>query len=128
MRVLIDTHTLIWSAMDAPELSPSVRSLLGQPETVAVYSLASFWEISIKVGIGKLHLTVPLATFFEEIRARKRFEALPLEEAHCLRYATLPLYHRDPFDRMLIAPSLTENLTIVSNDNAIDAYGARRIW
>lgn len=126
MSVLLDTHTLIWVALDASELSVSARWALDDEQTAQFCSLASLWEISIKVNIKKLDLTVPLAVFFSEVR--KRFEVLPVEEKHCLRHATLPLHHRDPFDRMIIAQALSENLTIISNDSAFDAYGVRRIW
>lgn len=126
MRVLLDTQALIWSSIDSPQLSAPARGTLTDTRTTGVCSLASLWEISIKVGLGKLDLTVPLAEFIGEVRAR--FDLLRVETQHCLRHAALPLHHRDPFDRMLIAQALSEELTIVGNDEAFDAYGVARIW
>jgi PIN domain nuclease of toxin-antitoxin system len=126
MRVLLDTHTLIWSAIDAPELSPKVRLLLADAKTAPICSIASFWEISIKVNLGKLDLSISLETFFDEVLGH--VELLPIEQNHCIRYSALPFHHRDPFDRMLICQAQCENLAIVGNDEAFDAYGVQRIW
>lgn len=127
MRLLLDTHALIWAMEESPALSPGAAAAILETEVVCV-SIASFWEIAVKLSIGKLRLP---ETWLEDLNARisnRTFELLAVVPAHCGRVATLPMHHRDPFDRMLIAQALEEGLGIVSADPALDAYGVERIW
>ncbi len=128
MRVLVDTHTLIWWATDDPKLSRKAQAILSSLETDVFVSAASAWELSTKVRIGKLP---GLETFAAEFPARIRalgFSDLAIQVEHGQRAGLLPGNHKDPFDRMLIAQAQAENMPIVSNERVFDAYHVRRIW
>ena len=90
--------------------------------------MASIWEMAIKAGIGKLNLTRPFADFLTDRLDGNGFDTLPIERIHAVQIATLPLHHRDPFDRLLIAQSLTDGMPLVSADAVFDAYGVSRLW
>ena len=92
------------------------------------FSEATLWEVAIKVGVGKLDLNIPLPTLLDRLDRDPAIRRLPVRNAHLLRYAALPLHHRDPFDRMIVAQTLCEDFTLVSNDGLLDAYGVRRLW
>ena len=128
MRILIDTHVLLWADLDPERLSAKARSLLASFSSEVLVSAASAWEIATKVRIGKL----PEATLFSaELPQRLSmlgFQPLTVSMEHALRAGQLPGPHRDPFDRMLIAQAQAENLALVSNEKVFDAYGVRRIW
>ncbi|MEW6158515.1 MAG: type II toxin-antitoxin system VapC family toxin [Verrucomicrobiota bacterium] len=128
MKILADTHTFLWFVTDASQLSAKAKTLLEAPDTERFFSLASVWEIAIKTSLGKLTLRKPLEEFLPEQLAANRFNMLNISAEHALRVAQLPFHHRDPFDRMLVAQSLAENLPLVSSDNALDAYGIKRLW
>jgi PIN domain nuclease of toxin-antitoxin system len=128
MRVLLDTHTLIWWATDDPKLSRKARSILSSLESEVFVSAASAWELSTKMRIGKLP---GLEAFAAEFPARIQalgFAYLAIQVEHGQRAGLLPGNHRDPFDRMLIAQAQAENMPIVSNERVFDAYHVRRIW
>jgi PIN domain nuclease of toxin-antitoxin system len=128
MKLLLDTHTLLWVAVDSDQISVAARTILAAPESESFYSLASLWEIAIKVGLHKLDLPMPLQGFFDELDRNPKRRMQTIQKRHLVRYATLPLHHRDPFDRLIVAQALSENLTVVGNDAAFDAYGVRRVW
>ena len=128
MKILADTHTFLWFVTDAPQLSAQAKTILEAPDTERFFSLASVWEIAIKTSLGKLTLRKPLEEFLPEQLAANRFTLLNLAVEHAIRVARLPLHHRDPFDRMLVAQCLAENLPLVSSDDALDAYGIKRLW
>jgi PIN domain nuclease of toxin-antitoxin system len=128
MRLLLDTCALLWIADDSDQISIAARTILAAPESECFYSLASLWEIAIKIGLRKLDLPVTLKAFFQQLDGNPRRRMLTIQKEHLLRYATLPLHHRDPFDRLIVAQALSEDLTIVGNDTAFDAYGVRRLW
>ncbi|MFA7343739.1 MAG: type II toxin-antitoxin system VapC family toxin [Terrimicrobiaceae bacterium] len=128
MRVLLDTHTLLWVADDSPQLSIAARKALLPQTTERYFSVISLWEISIKVGLGKLPLRQPLESFLDALESNPNLLPLNLARDHFVRYAALPLHHRDPFDRMLVAQALSESLTVVGCDEAFDAYGVQRVW
>lgn len=128
MRILADTHTFLWFVTDAPQLSVKAKTLLEAPDTERFFSLASVWEIAIKTSLGKLTLRKPLEEFPPEQLAANRFTLLNIATEHALRVASLLWHHRDPFDRMLVAQCLTENLPLVSSDDTLDAYGIKRLW
>ncbi len=119
MRILLDTHLLLWWLADDPSLSGEARALIGDPENTVFVSAVSLWEIWLKESLGKLRLP----TGFEERLAAEAFEALPLTAAQTREVAPLPWHHRDPFDRMLVAQARAENLTLLTADAPVAAYG-----
>ena len=128
MRLLLDTHTFLWFLADDPQLSPAARRLIEDGTNEIVLSMASLWEIAIKVSLGKLTLGGAFATFIPDQLTLNAFGLLPIELAHVTAVAALPFHHRDPFDRLLIAQALVEPLPIISRDPALDAYGITRKW
>jgi PIN domain nuclease of toxin-antitoxin system len=120
VRLLLDTHILIWTVAASKNLSAGLKDVLADPENAAFVSVASVWEISIKQAAGKLHF--PLGQI-DDILIRMGYGQLPIYLDHALAAGQLPLHHRDPFDRMLIAQAQIEDLTLVSQDEAFAAYG-----
>jgi PIN domain nuclease of toxin-antitoxin system len=127
MRLLLDTHTLIWWVTGDPALTARARDLITRSEEVRV-SAASAWEMSIKSSLGRLPAALDLVNDFAGSVAKDLFQELPITAAHGIRAGMLPGPHRDPFDRMLVAQAQAENLGIVSNDEVFDDYGVRRFW
>ena len=121
MRLLIDSNVFIWMAAQPSELSAGAREALANPANERVLSVVAIWEIAIKLSLRKLVLPGDLMVAVEGMAA----VTLPLRLAHIGRVQRLPLHHRDPFDRMMIAQALEENLTIVTRDRAFGAYGVR---
>lgn len=103
MRLLLDTHTFLWFLADDPQLSPAARRLIEDGTNEILLSMASLWEIAIKVSLGKLTLGGAFATFIPDQLTLNAFGLLPIELAHVTAVAALPFHHRDPFDRLLIA-------------------------
>lgn len=128
MRALLDTHAFLWFVLDDPQLSATAKSLMEDPDNDLLVSPASYWEIAIKVGLGKLDLRSTYDDFIERGIVGNDFSILPIEPKHTSLLTTLPLHHKDPFDRLLAAQALVENLAVVSADKALDAYGAQRLW
>ncbi len=128
MRFLLDTHTLIWWMTTDGHLSKPARLLIEQKENISLVSAVSAWEIATKVRLGRLPAAADLVQNFVADLERERIEILPVDAEHGIRAGLLPGPHRDPFDRMLIAQALAENVPIVSNDRALDGYGVRRLW
>lgn len=119
-RFLLDTHVVLWWLAGDPELSEDVKTTIDDEIEVYV-SAATVWEVAIKQGIGKLKAEVDLAEAIEESDLRP----LPISHAHARAAGQLPLHHRDPFDRMLVAQARSEDLTLVTRDQAIHAYDVR---
>jgi PIN domain nuclease of toxin-antitoxin system len=128
MRILLDTHALLWWLSDDPALGASVRKLIARANNTILVSAASAWEIAIKFRLGKLGGAADLVGDFGGYLRRERFESLSITGDHAVRAGLLPGPHKDPFDRMLIAQSQAENLPIVSDDAAFDSYSVRRLW
>ena len=128
MRVLLDTHALLWWLSDDPFLPGSARKIIALPGNSVLVSAASAWEIATKVRIGKLPSATDLASDFAAHLDQEGFEVLPISLEHAVRAGLLPGPHRDPFDRMLIAQAQSENIPLVSNDAVFDNYKVRRIW
>ncbi len=128
MALLLDTHAFLWFIDDDPKLSRLAVERIGNPAERVVVSVVCAWEIVIKISIGKLTLDRPLPDLWPESLLSNAFETLNVTPAHIFALASLPLHHRDPFDRLLIAQARTENLSIVSADSAFDAYAIERIW
>jgi PIN domain nuclease of toxin-antitoxin system len=128
MRLLIDTHALLWWLTDDPALPVSARKHLARAGNTVLVSSASAWEIATKFRIGKLPDAGDLLADFAGYMSRERFEALAISTDHAVRAGLLPGPHKDPFDRMLIAQAQAENIPILSNDAAFDTYNVRRLW
>ena len=128
MDALIDSHTFLWLVADPTLLSPVARAFVADPNRRLNLSVASGWELAIKHGLGKLPLTIPLSELLLLAPARAMVGWLDVRPAHMLRVAGLPQHHRDPFDRLIVAQALVEQVPIVSADVALDAYGVGRIW
>ena len=128
MRLLLDTPTLLWWLSEDSSLPASARKLIANKNSDVLVSAASAWEIATKVRLAKLPIALDLAHDFTAYLDRERFETLPVSAEHAIRAGLLPGPHRDPFDRMLIAQALAENLAIVSNDVVFDGYGVKRLW
>jgi len=130
LNPLLDTHSLIWFALNDPRLSATARALIEDPDNDVMISPASLWEVAIKVSIGKLPLNRPYQNFIDECLKPGMFKLLAIEPSHMTRLATLPFPpgHKDPFDRLLIAQAIVEGIPIIGADAAFDAYPVRRIW
>jgi PIN domain nuclease of toxin-antitoxin system len=128
MRILIDTQSIIWFAENNPQLSKAARAAMEDSENTCYISMASFWEMSIKINLGKLYVNgLTLTEFMDEIE-ENAFKTLDILRPHILENERLPLHHRDPFDRLIIAQSIVENMPIITSDDAFDAYSITRIW
>jgi PIN domain nuclease of toxin-antitoxin system len=128
MRLLVDTHTFLWFAENDLRLSGTARSLIEDGANEVFLSLGSVWEMAIKVSQGKLQLGLPMLTLVQREIALDGIVLLPITLDHLAAVSGLPMHHRDPFDRMLIAQAQVEQMTIVSVDAALDAYGITRLW
>jgi PIN domain nuclease of toxin-antitoxin system len=128
MKLLIDTHVLLWLAGDAESLSEKVTSLILDDQTSLFLSFASIWEIQIKSQLGKLNLNRLLPDLIEQQCEINEIQLLEIKLEHVYGLKDLPNHHRDPFDRLLVAQSRVEEMPIVSIDNVLDAYGVKRIW
>jgi PIN domain nuclease of toxin-antitoxin system len=126
MRILIDSHTFYWWAENKSQLSPLAREILADPETKAVLSLATLWELSLKHD--RLKMSDDFDRLLDLIDSELGAVLLPVELTHIRRSATLPWHHRDPFDRILIAQALVENLSILTVDSKIARYQVPVIW
>lgn len=128
MRMLLDTHTFLWFVLCDSQLSASAKALIEDPANDILISPASYWEIAIKVRSKKLNLFAPYDDFMQRGIVGNDFEILPIEPKHTSLLTTLPLHHKDPFDRLLVAQALVEGSPMVSLDVALDSYGVTRLW
>lgn len=128
MRLLLDTHSFLWFAGGDERLSLDARNAIADMENDAYLSTASLWEMAIKINIGKLRLPMPLGKLVTAQVRENDFEILHSEILHYDTYVDLPLHHRDPFDRMIIAQAKAEDFQIVGSDNEFDAYDVGMLW
>jgi len=128
LRFLLDTHVLLWAAFDEDLLSSRVRHLLQTSGSEVYVSAASAWEIATKYRIGKLSYARPLVEDFIPRVTAAGYQLLPITADHALRAGLLPGDHQDPFDRMIAAQAIHENLVLLSNDSELDVFGVRREW
>jgi len=126
VRVLLDTQAFLWWVNGSSRLTARARSTTASPDNDVWLSVASCWEIAIKASLGKLRLTTAPESFLREQLAANRFGLLGLELHHACRVAALPFYHRDPFDRLLAAQALEEELAVCGR--VFERYGVERIW
>lgn len=127
MKLLLDTHTLLWS-IQGRALGAGATSAFLDLENDLYFSIASYWEICIKVGIGKLRLAPNWNTIIDAELASNHIRWLPIAPAHCQRIVELPLLHGDPFDRLLIAQAICDDMVLVSADANIARYGVATLW
>jgi PIN domain nuclease of toxin-antitoxin system len=128
LRLLLDTQAFLYFVLDSPALGRRARDLISDPGNQRLFSIASIWEMAIKVSIGKLSLAQPFDTFVLRQMTANALTLLPIALDHAIAAARLPLHHRDPFDRMLIAQAIVEGVPLVSNDPAFDRYPVERLW
>ncbi len=122
MRLLLDTQVFIWWDSEPERVPPRLLALCSDPLNTLVLSVASVWEMQIKSQLGKLDLDRPLATIIEEHLEENQLELLPIDVLHILALDQLPFHHKDPFDRIIIAQALTEELTVLSVDGLFGRY------
>lgn len=128
MRLLLDTHTLLWWLSGNERLPPEVRKVIANEGSAIFVSAASVWEIATKHRIGKLPDAAAIVADLDNIMLEQGFKELPIAVKHGRAAGGLPGPHRDPFDRMLIAQAMLEDLTLVSNEQRFDVYGVQRLW
>ena len=126
MDILIDTQTFIWFFEDNPRLPLSIKKLMENNKSPVV-SIASFWEITIKTSLGKLVIPENIAGLMGKALS-KGFKILPIEREHLIVLSTLELTHRDPFDRLIIAQAIAENMPLVSSDDVFKQYPVNCVW
>jgi PIN domain nuclease of toxin-antitoxin system len=126
--VLLDTHTLLWLVGDDAQLGSQAKDILFDSGTQKYLSPASYWELAIKIRIGKLALHAPYDEFIRDAMALHSLEILHVQPQHTSILTTLDLHHGDPFDRLLIAQATTEDIPIISIDGKFDMYSVNRIW
>jgi PIN domain nuclease of toxin-antitoxin system len=128
MRLLLDTHTFIWWDSEPAKLSAQALALCQDRQNSLLLSVASVWEMQIKLQLGKLKLTLPLSEIIENQQQTNHLEILPVLLAHVLAVQHLPAHHKDPFDRLLIAQANVEDVIIVSNDPIFPKYTNKMLW
>jgi PIN domain nuclease of toxin-antitoxin system len=128
LKILLDTCTFLWLAEGDPGLSNRARDAITDPSNEAFLSPISVWEIIIKQALGRLELKVPVEPYVTGQRHRHRIETLPVTEEAALQLGKLPLHHRDPFDRLLVAQAVAEGCTIATPDPLIHRYPIPTVW
>jgi len=127
MNLLVDTHAVIWFITEDTKLPKEIRQVIESMDNTCFVSLATYWELAIKNSLGRLDLGKPLVELFSIIED-SGFELLPIDINHVLTSATLPFHHHDPFDRIIIAQSLVEDIHIVTKDQKFQLYSTALIW
>lgn len=128
MKLLLDTHSFLWFVEDDPHMPDHVKDLIEDEQHEKYFSIASAWELAIKVGLGKLTLSLPLEIYLPDSLQRNGIGLLPITLNHAIHVASLPLHHKDPFDRLLVTQSLLDAMPIISVDAILDSYGVTRLW
>jgi len=128
MNLLLDTHSFLWFIEGSPHLSQTARTLIEDPTHQPFLSIATLWEMAIKISLGKLEIKQPFEPFISEQLHLNGIELLDIRLPHLASVVTLPFHHRDPFDRLLIAQAQVEQMSLVSSDSAFDVYSITRLW
>ena len=128
MVAILDSHALIWTLDDPSRLGPAATAILQDPANRLMISVVTVWEVAIKVGRGRLPLSLPFRAWMDRAVTDLGLAVLPITLDHAERQVGLPFHHRDPFDRMIAAQALVEGIPLVSTDAIFDAYGVTRLW
>src|SRR5437870_8179772 len=128
MSLLLDTHAVLWFYLADPQLSGAAIAAIMDPANQKWVSPATYWEIAIKISIGKYVLAQPYEDFWRNAIDANGFQVLHILPRHTALLTTMPYHHRDPFDRLVIAQALAEGMSVVSADATFDAYGVTRVW
>ena len=128
MKLLLDTHAFIWWDSESSKLSSQALAFCQDRANTVLLSVASIWEMQIKLQLGKLRLNLPLAKVIESQQQTNGIEVLPIILSHVLELDNLPAYHRDPFDRLLIAQARVEDAVLISNDPIFTDYSVKLLW
>jgi PIN domain nuclease of toxin-antitoxin system len=128
LKLLFDTHAFLWFLLDDPRLSALALGLITDPANQKLISPATYWEIAIKIRLGKYALPMAFERFMTDQLAQNHVTIVPITVAHAAVLTTLPLHHRDPFDRLLVAQAMIEQTPILSADAALDDYPITRLW
>ena len=127
MNILLDTHTILWALSDDEKLSDKAKMEILSPENNKLVSLASAWEVAIKISLNKLSFEGGVSQFSQQIE-RDGFELLSIRTEHVALVETLPFHHRDPFDRLIVATAIAEGMTIITADTSMHLYDVSCIW
>lgn len=128
MRLLLDTHTLLWSVENPSKVSAAAMTAMQDPANDRLLSAATIWELAIKFGQGKIALSMPYSLWMTTAIADLQLTILPITVEFAERQATLPPHHKDPFDRLMVAQALVEGIPVLSADVVFDLYGVPRLW
>ena len=128
MNYLLDTHAFLWIVAEDGRLSRKAKRLFLDKSSTVFLSVASIWEMAIKISLGKLALDEPLEAFVKNHVEGNDIKILEIQPRHIYPLEDLPFHHRDPFDRLIIAQCMTEGLSIIGNDPAFDGYPVSRVW
>lgn len=128
MKYLFDTDVMFWFLEDSDELGKKTRQILKNGENVLYWSAASYWELTVKLSLGKLQLRKGWQAFLEHEKNVNRILDLPIYERHCAPHVTLPWIHRDPFDRLLICQAISEKLILLTKDETLHQYPVKTAW
>ena len=127
MKVLLDTHAFLWFMAGDTRLSPKARKVMSDANTELFLSAASVWEMAIKAALGRLVLPVSVGDYIAG-KVRNGLHIMPIEWMHAAAVQDMPTHHRDPFDRLIVAQAIAENLPLVSSDRLLKKYGLTLIW
>ena len=128
MRALLDTHTFFWFIEDNPRLSATAKAVIVDGTNDILLSVASLWEMAIKISLGKLNVSGSFEPYITQQLAASNIGLLDISLLHVAAVVTLPFHHRDPFDRLLIAQAQVEQIPLISVDPAFDSYAVHRLW
>lgn len=128
MKLLLDTHAFIWWIIQTTRLSSTALAAMQNPQNELFLSVVSIWEMQLKIQLGKLHFNLALPELIEEQQLLNGIKLLTIKPEHIYALSQLPFHHKDPFDRLLIAQAITENLPLVSDDTKFPAYPVQIIW
>ena len=128
MRLLLDTHAFLWFVEGSARLSKSAKDHIEDQSHDLLLSIASLWEMAVKISLGKLDVHQPFAKFMQSHLAMSSIGLLEISPQHAFAVADLPFHHRDPFDRLLAVQCLSEGLTLISSDGVFEEYGVERVW
>lgn len=128
MRLLLDTHAFLWFVLNDPSLSLKAREFIADGDNEVFVSPASYWELAIKISLGKYSLSEEFDGFFASQLAQNDFTILPIQVRHVAALSRLPFHHRDPFDRMLVAQAMVEEISLVSGDGVLKEYHVDVVW